>query len=521
MANTSETLGGDSAVLERLISHTLSELTDDTVLKLGAYALQHNAGLTALDLPNADTVGKYSLSDCSSLDSASFQSLEVMPDRMFSGCKNLKSISLPSLKTTGFYGFQNCSNLTVVILPSSVTALNTGLFHGCAKLKEVNAANVASIGSYAFCGCKELISVSFPNITVIEESTFEGCSSLRSIALPAVTRVGQRAFMNVPIETLLLPSCIQLNGSNIFGLDGAHCIDFSQKLTINTSLGNNYNLTHLILRANEVCPLQNANAFSQTPINSGCGFIYVPYGLVETYRSAANWQNYADQIVAISEYPKAITGTITDSWETILANPNYAEDYAVGNTKILEMDGSKVLMQIAAFDTDILASGNGTAGITWISVGSLDRYKPSSSYGVTGGWAGTNSVRNYLRDTMFPKIDATVRAGIKEVTKTYRTKSPEDATLSIADTIWVPSAREVGFTDADYVEASGVDYPGIFIDNASRMRREGPYGERNTCTWWLRTTRSANNVATVSNNGVASQSAPNTANNIVFGFCTN
>ena len=46
---------------------------------------------------------------------------------------------------------------------------------------------------------------------------------------------------------------------------------------------------------------------SYTKISSDSGYIYVPAALVDSYKAAANWQNYADQIRAIEDYPE-ITG---------------------------------------------------------------------------------------------------------------------------------------------------------------------------------------------------------------------
>lgn len=66
-------------------------------------------------------------------------------------------------------------------------------------------------------------------------------------------------------------------------------------------------LQALILRPNIVAKLQGTQVFSGTPIASGTGYIYVPSALVDSYKAAANWSTYADQIRAIEDYPE-ITG---------------------------------------------------------------------------------------------------------------------------------------------------------------------------------------------------------------------
>ena len=55
-------------------------------------------------------------------------------------------------------------------------------------------------------------------------------------------------------------------------------------------------LTKLIIRSESVCTLQNTGAFTDTPIANGTGYIYVPDNLVNTYKTATNWSNFADYI---------------------------------------------------------------------------------------------------------------------------------------------------------------------------------------------------------------------------------
>ena len=56
----------------------------------------------------------------------------------------------------------------------------------------------------------------------------------------------------------------------------------------------------------QVCTL-GGDGLYYTKIHSGQGYVYVPAALVDSYKAAANWQNYADQIRAIEDYPE-ITG---------------------------------------------------------------------------------------------------------------------------------------------------------------------------------------------------------------------
>lgn len=104
-------------------------------------------------------------------------------------------------------------------------------------------SNVTSIGNYAFYGCTALTTADFPLVTSISNCAFYGCTKLST----------------------------------------------------------------LILRKNAVCTLTNINAFTNTPIASSTGYVYVPASLVNTYKTATNWVTYANQIRAIENYPE-ITG---------------------------------------------------------------------------------------------------------------------------------------------------------------------------------------------------------------------
>lgn len=62
-----------------------------------------------------------------------------------------------------------------------------------------------------------------------------------------------------------------------------------------------------VLLAGRIYNILSIDAVSYTKISSGSGYIYVPAALVDGYKAAGNWQNYADQIRAIEDYPE-ITG---------------------------------------------------------------------------------------------------------------------------------------------------------------------------------------------------------------------
>lgn len=146
---------------------------------------------------------------------------------------------------------------------------------------------VASVGEYAFHGCKSLTALVLPEATSIGQYAFRNCSALVSVSAQKVESIGQYAF---------------------YGCSALTKADFSAS-SIASYAFRNSKLDALILRASVVCSLSNANAFLDTPIKSGTGYIYVPAALVDSYKAATNWTTYANQIRAIENYPDICGGT--------------------------------------------------------------------------------------------------------------------------------------------------------------------------------------------------------------------
>ena len=119
-----------------------------------------------------------------------------------------------------------------------VTSIGINTFNGCASLVSAAFPNVVSAGNNAFSGCASLTSVDLPLLTAANGNAFNGCTSLTNIDLKSVTAIYARAFVGCT------------------------------------------NLAILILRADQVCTLSDANAFTNTPIANGTGYIYVPDNLV-------------------------------------------------------------------------------------------------------------------------------------------------------------------------------------------------------------------------------------------------
>ena len=117
------------------------------------------------------------------------------------------------------------------------------------------------VGAYAFYGDKSLASVSLPLVTSISTYAFYGDKSLTTADFPLVTSISTYAFQNCT------------------------------------------SLTSLTLSNAKIATLSSTNALQSTPIANGTGQIYVPDNLVDQYKTATNWNTYANQIIPISQKP--------------------------------------------------------------------------------------------------------------------------------------------------------------------------------------------------------------------------
>ena len=181
-------------------------------------------------------------------------------DRSISGAYTNEIVTI-----IGSYAFRSCSKLTTANFPAA-TSIGNSAFESCSALTAADFQAATSIGDSAFQYCSALTAADFQAATSIGDSAFYSCPKLTTADFQAATRIGRSAFQ----------SCSKLNT--------------------------------LILRSGTMATLYNTNAFSNTPISSGTGYIYVPAALVDSYKAASKWSTYANQIRAIEDYPEICGG---------------------------------------------------------------------------------------------------------------------------------------------------------------------------------------------------------------------
>ena len=146
-------------------------------------------------------------------------SVEYIPNML---CKFMynDSITLPeTVKEIGASAFTNCSRLQKINIPEGVTSIGASAFAGCKKLKQlVLPSGLQEIPEQLCNLCEALDSVKLPaGLTVIPQKAFTGCSSLRSIKIPnSVTNIGNSAFAGCPLDTVVLPTSLNVLGDAVF-----------------------------------------------------------------------------------------------------------------------------------------------------------------------------------------------------------------------------------------------------------------------------------------------------------------
>ena len=243
--------GGGGSNEKAIVEKTFSGIyTNNEITKIGDYAF---AGLgnniTGINAPNVESVGEYA----------------------FRECGNIQSINMPKVKTIGVNAFGYSVYTT---MPKCVTNNTFPL------LEESHNANV--VFGYMFDG--ELLYL--PNIKkrlVMGDLTAD---APKYINLPEfVDQHTSRRRMfgnNKVIQKVWLPKVANIQYKDFNG-----CTAF----------------VALILAKTTLVPLTDVNAFENSTVATGTGYIYVPSALVSEYKTATNWVTYASQIRAIEDYP--------------------------------------------------------------------------------------------------------------------------------------------------------------------------------------------------------------------------
>ena len=245
---------------------------------IGLFAFEDR--LTKLSCSELTTIPPYFCACSNSIQEIDFPKVTTIYSGAFSICKLLQTVNLPSLTTIKMSSFTapptlssgvfaRCSNLVNLSLPKLLYNNDSQMCYGCSSLVTVdlpvftgqgNSYDTSGSTTSYFASCSKLTNVNVPKMLYVNNSCFSYCSSLIKLKLPSVVKIDSSAF----------------NGCS--------------------------KLIALVIDKTTPPELTNINAFSNTPIRTGTGYIYVPDSVVDTYKAATNWSSFADQIKPISEY---------------------------------------------------------------------------------------------------------------------------------------------------------------------------------------------------------------------------
>lgn len=180
------------------------------------------------------------------------QGIETLSDKCFYNNRSLTSVTLPEgLKTIGGYAFYNTA-LTSINFPESLEVIGEYAFNSTDLESVTISENVTAVGERCFewSGLKNVVWNSSCDIT---DDVFSRIETLETVTLNKCGTIAQSAFRRSDI----------------------------QEMTVNIATPPTFTI-------------------DPEPVNKpGIDKIYVPAESVETYKTTADWSEYADVITAI------------------------------------------------------------------------------------------------------------------------------------------------------------------------------------------------------------------------------
>ena len=148
---------------------------------------------------------------------------------------------------------------------NTVTTIGEYAFYDRDNLTTVSFPAATTVGYYAFSYCEKLANVNLPSVINVGANAFESCRTLTRIALPKAAEIQEWAFQSCRIKTMIV------------GVD-----------------------------TDTICSLKSTNAIDSYYVEN----IYVPFHLVDAYKTATNWSSYSSKIVAYEEPVECISLSI-------------------------------------------------------------------------------------------------------------------------------------------------------------------------------------------------------------------
>ena len=322
------TIGNAAFVETGITSITLPS----SVTSIGEYAFSYCENLSTIKLAEGsqlESIGIYAFANTAISSISIPTGVTVIPERAFSNCDQLVSMEIPaSVTSIGMYAFSSSDALKTITFGCGIQLASIGkyAFNGCALETITIPATVTDLGERAFQYCDQLTMVNFEEnsqLTTIKYETFYKCTNLTSFTIPqGVTTLEHQSFVESGLTSIHIPNTVTSIGVNCFrGCANLKQVTFQEgcqmtKIDIQAFMGTGIvsieipasiteigvnafykcqDLETVTLLANEVVSIDK-DTFKDV---GNLAVIYVPAGLVETYKAADIWSSYSEKIQAI------------------------------------------------------------------------------------------------------------------------------------------------------------------------------------------------------------------------------
>ena len=281
-------------IVQGVIDEIIVDLSDDDIDIVPRCGFRNYTPIETVNMKNCTSIGDWAFNGCDNLTSVEFPNVTNIGALAFKGCSSLQEITsdtfpkVTTLSHTNEAGnegiFHGCTGLKSVEWDSYTGGSARNMFRDCTSLERVSFPNATEVGSAYFYNCPKLVSANFPKLTSTPQYLFTGCRALTDVNLPNVTVIESATFQQCnSLKYLDLPKVVAIRKANTFS---------------------GVNLICLILRSETICTID-----ADTKLSMSSGYIYVPRALLEDYKVATNWSDFADRFRALEDY--TVDGTIT------------------------------------------------------------------------------------------------------------------------------------------------------------------------------------------------------------------
>ena len=295
----------------------------NNVTSIGDAAFINCSGLTGtLVIPNSiENIGRQAFKGCSGLTNVDFRSDAIsIGQNAFGYCEGLTGVYISDLRTWCKMDFANeesnplyCAEnlylnnvpITNLVIPDQITEIKNYTF--------INAKNIVgtltihdeiiNIGDCAFKACSGLTGLDLgSNVTSIGKDAFYHCDGMSGkLTLPeTLTTIGDRAFGNCIGFTgeLIIPDSVTTIGDHAF-----YCCTGITSIIIPETVTNLDSYTFYACSKLETITIKSKTLVAYTTSllsqYTALTAIYVPADLVDQYKAADGWIDFADKIQAI------------------------------------------------------------------------------------------------------------------------------------------------------------------------------------------------------------------------------